>query len=223
MAKANRELFEYESIVMDELLANGYPKNSIVLEWKVDTRRFVDFVVVDVDTGLPMMMIEVKSCSARTHEAVKNLAFESLKRYYEKNDAPIKAIAAILNREEKDLEFVDFTEAIKENSFEQAIYNYTLPPYEILTIGARRKAINQQKEKQKKNITVLKILCWLILPLICLALVLLDAFEIYKFSTLRLLTIGAGAVVTLIPCFKEIKIGEVSLKNQIEKQKENDE
>lgn len=222
MAKDKRGLLEYESIVMDELLANGYPKESIVLEWKVDKRRFVDFVVVDVDTGLPMMMIEVKSCGDGTYDSVKRLAFDSLKKYYEKSNSPIKAVAAILDRENKTLELIDFTEAIKENNYNRSINNYTLPTYEILTVGARRKVINQQKEKQKRNITVLKILCWLILPIICLALVLLDAFNIYVFSTLRLITIGAGAVVTLIPCFKEIKIGEVSLKHQIEKQKEDD-
>lgn len=127
-----------------------------------------------------------------------------------------------MNKEEKSLNFIDFTEAIKDNSLDQAIYNYTLPAYDTLTTGAKRKAINRQKEKQKKNITFLKILCWLILPLICLTLVLLDAFGIYKLSTLRLLTVGAGAVVMLIPCFKEIKIGEILLKNQIENQKEDE-
>ena len=220
MAKVTRDLLEYESIVMDELLAHGYPKESIVLEGQVDTRRFVDFIINDIDTGLPMMMIEMKSCGERTQTAVRQLAFDSLKRYYNKNALPIKAVAAILDREKKKLEFIDYTEAVKEDNFDRAVNDYSLPPYEILTIGARQKAINQQKEKQKRNITVLKVLCWGILPLVCLALVLLDAFGIYTFSTLRLVAIGAGAVITLIPCFKEIKIGEISLKNQIEKQKE---
>ena len=166
------------------------------------------------------MMIEMKSCGERTQTAVRQLAFDSLKRYYNKNASPIKAVAAILDREKKKLEFIDYTEAVKEDNFDRAVNDYSLPPYEILTIGARQKAINQQKEKQKRNITVLKVLCWGILPLVCLALVLLDAFGIYTFSTLRLVAIGAGAVITLIPCFKEIKIGEISLKNQIEKQKE---
>lgn len=220
MAKVTRDLLEYESIVMDELLAHGYPKESIVLEGQVDTRRFVDFIINDIDTGLPMMMIEMKSCGERTQTAVRQLAFDSLKRYYNKNASPIKAVAAILDREKKKLEFIDYTEAVKEDNFDRAVNDYSLPPYKILTIGARQKAINQQKEKQKRNITVLKVLCWGILPLVCLALVLLDAFGIYTFSTLRLVAIGAGAVITLIPCFKEIKIGEIPLKNQIEKQKE---
>ena len=66
-------------------------------------------------------------------------------------------------------------------------------------------------------------LCWGVFPFVCLTLILLDAFGVYTLSTLRLITVGAGAIATLIPCFKEIKIGEISLKHQIEKQKEETE
>lgn len=223
MPKIKRELFEYESIVLDAIMAMGYPIESVVLEGQIDTRRFVDFIINDVDTGLPLMMIEVKSCGERTQSSVRQLAFDNLKRYYEKVATPVKAIAAIIDREKEQLEFIDFTEAIKDNDFNRAINNYRLPPYEILKIGARQKVINKEEEKQKQRFTVLKVLCWAILPSVSLALILLDAFGIYTLSTLRLITVGAGAIATLIPCFKEIRIGEFSLKNQIEKQKEESE
>ena len=220
MPNQNRELVEFEKIVFDRLLENGYPKESIVLEGQLDSRRFVDFVINDIDTGLPIMMIEVKSCGGKTHTPVRKLAFESLKKYYETSSSPIKAVAAILDRENKRLEFIDFTEAIKDNDFNQAVNDYHLPPYEILTIGAKQKAINKQKKNQERKIAALKWICWLIVPLLCLILVLLDAFGIYTFSTLRLITIGACVAVILIPCFKEIKIGEITLKSIIEKQNE---
>ena len=220
MPNIKRELFEYESIVLDALMAMGYPVESVVLEGQIDSRRFVDFIINDVDTGLSLMMIEVKSCSDRTQSGVRRLAFNNLKEYYNNATTPVKAIAAILDREKEQLEFIDFTEAIKDNNFDRAINNYRLPPYEILKIGARQKVINKEREKQKHRITVLKVLCWAILPSVSLALILLDALGIYTLSTLRLITVGAGAIVALIPCFKEIKIGEISLKNQIEKQKE---
>lgn len=221
MASVKRDLVDSEKIVFDELLANGYPRDSIVLEGRVDAKHFVDFIINDIDTGVPMMMIEVKSCSERTHVPASQLAFDSLKRNYKKSASPIKAIAAILDREKKKLEFIDFTEAIKDDNFDCAVNDYSLPPYEILTIGARQKAINKEKENQEKKIVALKRLCWLIFPLVCLALVLLDAFGVYTLSSLRLMIIGAGAAVTLIPCFKEIKIGEITLKTIIEKQKED--
>ena len=218
MNKHNRELFEYEKVVMDELLSYGYPEESIVLEGKLDARRYVDFIVVDISTGLPLMMIELKACSERTYTSIRQLAFSALKNNYEKCSSPIKAIAAIMDKEVGTLEFIDFTEAIKDNNFERAINDYKLPSYEILTIGARQKAITKQKEEQKKKIAALKWLCWGVFPLIFLSLILLDYFDIYNLSTLRLTAIGVGAAVTLIPCFKEIKIGEITLKNIIEKE-----
>lgn len=223
MAKVERDLFEYESIVMDALISMGYPKESIVLEGQIDARRFVDIIINDLYTGLPLMMIEIKSCGERTQTAVRKIAFDSLKRYYEKATTPVKAVAAILDRQKVELEFIDFTEAVKENDYDRAIYNYKLPPYEILKIGARQKVINHEREKQKQRFNVLKILCWGVFPIVCLTLILLDAFGVYTLSTLRLITVGAGAIATLIPCFKEIKIGEISLKHQIEKQKEENE
>ena len=165
----------------------------------------------------------MKSCGERTQSSVRQLAFKSLQRYYNKITTPVKAIAAILDRQKGQLEFIDFTEAIKENDFDRAINNYKLPLYEILKIGARQNVINHEREKQKQRFNVLKMLCWGVFPFVCLTLILLDAFGVYTLSTLRLITVGAGAIATLIPCFKEIKIGEISLKHQIEKQKEETE
>lgn len=220
MSKIERDLFEGENTVMEAIIGNGYPKESVVLEGQIDTRRFVDFIINDVDTGLPLMIIEVKSCGERTQKSVRKLAYDSLKRDYDKMAFPVKAVAAILDRDKGLLEFIDFTEAVKENDFNRAIDNYNLPRYKILKTGARQKAIHKEKEDQKQRITILKLLCWLALPLVCVSLVVLDALGIYTLSNLRLITVGAGAAVALIPCFKEIKIGEISLKNQIEKQRE---
>lgn len=216
----NREMYDQERIVYDTLIQHGYPKNSIVIEGKLDSRRYVDFVINDVATGLPMMMIEVKAGGERTLDAVKKLSFESLKRNYEGYDLPIKAVAAILNKVDRRLEFIDFTEAIKENDFDRLVEDYILPEYEILIIGAKQKAVQKQEAKNKKSINTLRWLCWLIWPLLGLALILLDAFDVYSLSTLRLIVLGVIVVITLVPCFKEITVGEVSLKNAIEHQKE---
>ena len=164
------------------------------------------------------MLIEVKSCSERTRTYVKKTAYETLKRYYTKSNVPVKAIAAIFDRDKGELEFVDFTEAIKEDDYEKLINDYKLPTYETLSVGAQRKAIKQKEEKQAQSINVLKLLSWVIVPIICVILLVLDALEVYKFSTLRLITIGVCIAIILLPCFKEIKIGEVLLKKEIEKE-----
>lgn len=111
---------------------------------------------------------------------------------------------------------------MKNKDFNQAVNNYPLPPYEILTIGVRQKVIYKHQREQEKKIVALKWLCWLILPLICIALVVLDAFDIYTLSSLRLITIGVGAAVALIPCLKEIRFGELVIKMMNDKsQKES--
>ena len=97
-----------------------------------------------------------------------------------------------------------------------------MPPYDILTIGARQKAIQKKEDRQRKSINTLKLLCWCILSVVCVILLILDALEVYIFSILRLCVVGVGAALTLVPCFKEIKIGEISLINEIEKQKEEE-
>ena len=210
---------DFETMILNYLLEKGYPRNSIVLEGKIDARMRPDFIIVDVDTGLPLMIIELKMCGIRMRDAVRKMSFETLKRYYIKNSTPVKTVAAIFDRDKNLLEFVDFTEAVKENNYERLVNNYELPAYQTLTLGAKRKSIKQKEEKQTKNLNVLKLLCWIILPIICVGLLLLDAFEIYTFSALRLIVIGAGAAIILLPCFKEIKIGEVLLKKEIEKEK----
>lgn len=218
--RINREMSEPERIIYDALVKRGYPKNCIVIEGKIDSRRYVDFVVNDVETGLPMMMIEVKAGSERTLEAVKKLSFESLKKSYNGYALPIKAVAAIINKVEQRVEFIDFTEAIKEDDYSRMVGDYVLPEYDILIVGAKQKAIQKQEVKNRKSIKILRFLCWCIWPVIVLTLILLDAFSVYTFSTLRLIVLGAGVVITLVPCFKEITIGELSLKSAIEKQKE---
>ena len=220
MPQITRDYFEAEKVVFEELQKAGYPKQSIIPEGQIDSRRYVDFLVIDLKTELPMMIIEVKVCSERTRTSVRQLAFRTLKNYYEKCATPVKAIIAVLDKDEKKLELIDCTEAIKEDNIEMIVRNYMLPSYELLTIGARQKSITKKKEKQENNYLTLKWICWLILPLVCVTFVLLDAFDVYPFTTLRLFVIGAGALVTLIPCFKEIKIGEISLKQEIEKQKQ---
>ena len=211
---------EAETIVFQTLLSNGYPKESIIMEGQLSNGHSADFLIVDINTGLTVMMIEVKSSGGYKNIPIKQLAFKALKRNCDEDLLSVKAIAAVVDIDKKSMEFIDFTKAIKNNNLDYAVTHYTLPPYESLVAGARQKAISEQRDNQEKKIAALKWLCWLILPLICVVLVLLDAFGIYTLSSLRLITIGSGAVIVLLPCFKEIKIGEITLKSIINREKE---
>lgn len=223
MATETRKMYDAEKVVYDALIENGYPSNSIVIEGKLDAKRYADFIVNDLDTGLPVMMIEVKFYSEKTLQSVKSITFNYLKNNFERYKKPIKAVAAFIDRSTKHIEFIDYTDAIKENNFESAIENYSLPKYELLTQGSKSKLVKNQENNQKNKIGILKIICWIIFPIVGFLLLTLDGIGVYEFTGYRLSVFGALAISALIPCFKEITIGEISLKNAIERQREEKE
>lgn len=207
-----------ESVVMDALLANGYPRDSIVYGG-YSKGQTADFVINDVETLLPLMIIEVKVCRTNAnYKMISDRAFKSLKQSYEQFQTPVKTIAAILCGNK--IVYIDFTDAIIHDSIEYAIDNCILPPYSILTIGAWEKSIKKQIRDREQKMVPLKNICWKITPFVALILIVLDALGKYELSELRLIIIGTCIGIMLIPCFKEIKVGDFSIKNALEKQKE---
>lgn len=204
-----------------EELKQIYPVNSIVsnVPLRDKSNYYADFLIIDEKTKIPVMVIEVKYIIERKQDAERR-AFESLIRLMATSNYPLKAIGAIVVDGTKKIEYVDFTEALANSDYELREENYSLPSYDMLTTGTEQKEINHEKAKQKKRIDVLKWICWAIIPLICVSFFVVDYFEFYEITTLRLILLGALGVAILIPCFQEIKIGEISLKRKIEKSKE---
>ena len=66
------------------------------------------------------------------------------------------------------------------------------------------------KKHRKRNNTYL--ICWLIIPFIITILLALDGLGIYIFTTERLIVLGAGLLVMLLPFFSEITIKNFSIK-----------
>lgn len=209
---------QFESLIVEKLIEYGYPKESIILEYPINRYR-ADIAITDVNTNIPIMIIEIK-VFPNNRLNNEHRIFNQLRNYYTDIKIPVKAVGAIYNSQNNDFDYIDFTEAIKESDFEQKINNYRLPLYKDLIIGVGQKEIKQKEIKQERNIQILKVLCWGILPLLCLILLLLDGFEIYLLSQYRLTLIGILFLIVLIPCFSEITIGEISLKNNKKKNKE---
>lgn len=221
MRSINTEAEISEKLVFEKLLSCGYPKESIIIEYPISKNYRADIVVVDIKTHIPVMLIEVKALH-HIDENIKFRLYEQLKKYYSEFKTPLKAIGAIFSMHEGKFRYTDYTDAIKEKHYEQKVDNYSFPTYKELIIGANQKVIKQKEIKQENNINILKRLCWYILPPICLLILLLDAFDVYTLSTHRLILMGIGIASPLVPCFKEISIGEVSLKREIEKQNEEE-
>lgn len=201
---------QIEQLVFDEL-KKIYPENSIVSNAQLLSREFIsDFLIVDKKTAMPVMTIETK-CFKTDKLRVEKMAFDFLARQINEYNNPIKAVAAIVD-DTRSIEFVDFTEAIHLNDFNFRIENYSLPSYSLLTTGTAQKVLINEKTRQKKKINQLKLICWFILPLMYICLFCLDYCGHYEISIHRLILFGMLVLSTLLPCFQEIKIGEIELK-----------
>ena len=68
------------------------------------------------------------------------------------------------------------------------------------------------KRSKKKRRNGIYLICWKIIPMAVTVLLILDGFGVYSFNTERLLVIGSGMLVLLIPFFSEIKLKDFSIK-----------
>lgn len=71
--------------------------------------------------------------------------------------------------------------------------------------------------KKKCKTDCLKLVCWIIIPLMAVILFVLDALSIYTFNTERLIVLGIGLLTILLPFFSEIKVKDFSIKRSKEK------
>lgn len=66
--------------------------------------------------------------------------------------------------------------------------------------------------KKKGQSDQLNPLCWIILPMIIAGLLILDALGIYIFNMQRLIVLGFGLMIVLLPSFNEFSIKDFSFK-----------
>ena len=69
-----------------------------------------------------------------------------------------------------------------------------------------------QNLTKKKCKDYLKTVCWIIIPILDIALLVLDALGIYIFNSERLMVLGIGLLVILLPFFNEISLINLSVK-----------
>ena len=201
---AERQL---ELLVLQELKKAGYPEDSIVTDWRYRNNIF-DFVIVDKTTDIPLMIIECKHVNNQhSLDAVAN----QLRRYSDSLDYPVRTCAAVSTGESK-FDFYDFTEKIKNPDLPISECGPTdIPSYNLIKTGVKSKLITAQKKRKKKYINGLRIVCWGIIPLVVLAVAILDAMGVYELNTERLIMVGIFIISILLPFFGEIKLGDLTL------------
>lgn len=74
---------------------------------------------------------------------------------------------------------------------------------------------NEKLEKKiihRKNFGRLNLICWIVIPLVVIILLILDGLGLYPFTTERLIVLGVGVLVILLPFFSEITVKNLTVK-----------
>ena len=66
--------------------------------------------------------------------------------------------------------------------------------------------------KKKRPLNPLNLICWLIIPIAIIVTLVLDGCGLYCFNTERIIVLGAGVLVVLVPFFSEITVKNFSIK-----------
>ena len=84
--------------------------------------------------------------------------------------------------------------------------------YDAVQSASLGKEILKKHQDKKERMDRIIPFCWIWIPLIAIALLLLDAFNIYVFTTERLVFLGVLLIVILLPFFSEISFKDFSVK-----------
>lgn len=194
------------------LKRHGYPDESIVLEWGNNKCAF-DIAVVAEDCVTPVALFEIKG--QKTPKSV-TMGIQQMRRAYKmlKISVPCSLVFGITN--EPYFEVVDVSnymcneDAIDVTSIMEP-HHLTKPiSYRNIQAGASSKIIAKKVEEKRERLDKLHPICWILFPLLAIALLVLDALDIYVLSTLRLVVIGATVIIVLLPFFSEITIKDFS-------------
>lgn len=78
-----------------------------------------------------------------------------------------------------------------------------------------RKSNRKASEKGSgRRLDLLRPICWIVVPAVIAVLLVLDARGIYTFTEERLIVLGIGLIVILLPFFSEITVKDVSVKRK---------
>lgn len=81
-----------------------------------------------------------------------------------------------------------------------------------MNVAITNEDVSDNHANQKSKVDCLKYVCWIIVPIITAALIVLDALNIYTFNVERLVVLGIGLLVVLLPFFSEITVKDISVK-----------
>ena len=91
----------------------------------------------------------------------------------------------------------------------QKRHNKILSPTAKPSHSNSRETAASQKKRNKDHLRGLR---WGLVPAAAVCLLVLDAVGIYIFNTERLLVLGIGLMIILLPCFSEVTIKDFTVR-----------
>lgn len=215
--ETNKDFFRssVEKEFFEKLISSDIPGDKIAYEYKLKNNYIPDFVVFDKNGINPVAIFEV------TTQNSPNLIGNINKLKKMLSSLPIQTLGylVLFNKDGSFsiIEVNDFTtiENINKNKIS------SIPSYEIITQGFDKKIASKKEKDRQSVITALRIICWIIIPVIVIAVIILVKLNILDLSNQLLILLGGVAVAILIPCFKEISIGNFEMKICEENKKDN--
>ena len=198
------------------LKRHNYPEKSIVLEWGTK-KCAVDIAIVADDLVTLIALFEIKG--RKTKDTISR-GIEQLKRATQMLDVSVPCSLVFEVNHPPYFEVLEVSDIIYNDApinLDELLSEHPLSSpvsYDNISAGATAKVITQKKKEKQNKIDKIKPLCWVLFPIIGAILLLLDAFDVYILTPLRLILIGAVAILVLVPFFSEITLKDFSFKRK---------
>ncbi len=191
------------SRLIAHLIAQGYPKDSIAVEYQIGKNRRIDLVVLDIMKNIPIQIFEIKSAkNSETIQRGKEQLKEFLSFLKNKNTP---AYLVFPNENEPNFEIVDIKTLDidqKQEFSENLAFAFNYNAQRNARIAEEANLIKKEKEHEVDRF---KITCWIIAGVILVGGILAKLLE-YKLEATDLTIIGAAIVLILVPYGSKIKI-----------------
>jgi len=204
--------------LVEYLLAHGYPKDRIILEWG-NSNYAIDIVILANDYITPISIFEIKG--GRTSQSFL-MGIEQLRRAVSFLDVNVQCTLVFGTDKEPFFTAYDVTSFVYGASPIQPFFDtivdsssYYPVEYNYLASGANSKLCSRKLDKKQKRVDRMKWFCWYIIPPAAIAVLVLDKLNILPLTTERLIIISAIFIIVLLPFFSEISIKDFSMKRDI--------
>lgn len=74
--------------------------------------------------------------------------------------------------------------------------------------------MKKRTRKKRKRVCPINLICWVVIPAVIVGMFLLDGLHFYTLNTERIIVLGVGVCVMLIPFFNEITVKNFSFKKE---------